>query len=127
MKKIIILFFIIISCNHKDKRDYEDYNDEDFLPVQGIITKVYKKSAINNFIKKDIHFIYNLEKENPSKGYEIYSPYILKEGEPVVILVHKDNDSISFFGSRGIIQEKILLAYLKKCDLDKGIYYGVDY
>lgn len=127
MKKIIILFFIIVSCNQKDKLNYEDYNDEDFLPVQGIITKVYKKGAINNFIKKDVHFIYNLEKEKPSKGYEIYSPYILNEGEPAIILVHKDNDSISFFGGRGIIQKKILLDYLKKCDLDNGTYYGVDY
>ncbi|MDF4221919.1 hypothetical protein PXC01_10015 [Maribacter sp. M208] len=127
MKKTIIIFFVIISCNQKAKLDYEDYNDEDFLPVQGIITKVYKKGAINNFIKKDIHFIYNLEKENPSKGYEVYSPYILNEGEPAIILVHKDNDSISFFGSRGIIHEKVLEDYLKKCDLDKGTYYGVDY
>lgn len=126
MKKIFILFFIITSCNQKYKLAYEDYNDEDFLPVQGIITKVYKKGAINNFIKKDIHFIYNLGKEKPSKGYEVYSPYILNEGEPAIILVHKDNDSISFFGSRGIIQKKLLLDYLKKCDLDNGIYYGVD-
>ncbi|APQ17991.1 hypothetical protein [Maribacter hydrothermalis] len=127
MHKYIILLFLIISCNKKEKLIYEDYNDEDFLPVQGIITKVFKKGAINNFIKKDLHFIYNLEKENPSKGYEINSPYMLNEGEPVIILVHKNNDSISFFGSRGIIQKEILLNYLEKCDLDKRIYYGVEY
>lgn len=74
----------------------------------------------------DIHYVYNLEFDKPNVGSELKSPYILDDGEPVIILVHKDDNEVSFFSSRGIIEENVLLSYLEKCEQIGGGYYGVD-
>ena len=47
------------------------------------------------------------------------------ESEPVIVLVHKDNPSISFMGSLGILEEEILLEYIERFAKIGGSYYGV--
>ena len=130
MKKVCFIIVLISifagGCSEPAKKRYEDYNDEDFIEVQGIITRTNGRSTFQNRIITDIYYVYNLEFDKPNTGYELKSPYILDEGEPVIILVHKDDNNISFFGSRGIIEEKVLLGYLEKCEQMGGGYYGVD-
>ncbi|WP_421813549.1 hypothetical protein [Flagellimonas sp.] len=128
MKKIIfIICFVasLIGCT-ESKKKFEDYNEENFIEVQGIIIKTKRKIDYKNIIKTSIHFIYNLEKERPDVGFELDSPFMLNDGEPVIILVHKDDEQISFFGARGIIDEDVLLSYLEKCEEIGGGYYGLD-
>ncbi|MDF0708274.1 hypothetical protein [Flagellimonas okinawensis] len=128
MKKIIfILCFVVslIGCS-ESKKKFEDYNDDDFIEVQGIIFKTKRKIDYKNISKTSIYFIYNLEKETPDVGFELNSPFMLNDGEPVIILVHKDDEKISFFGARGINEEDVLLSYLEKCEEIGGGYFGLD-
>ena len=129
MKKayfIISIILVFTGCNEPEKKSYEDYDEGDFIEVQGIITKTNARNTLQNHIVTDIHFIYNLNLDKPSVGYELKSPYMLDEGEPVIILVHKEDKNVSFFGARGIIEEEVLLDYLKKCEEIGGGYYGLD-
>ncbi|MCL6275437.1 hypothetical protein M3P19_15590 [Muricauda sp. 2012CJ35-5] len=122
----VLLSLIFLCCEGQTKKKYEDYNDEDFSEVQGIIIKTTRKTDFKNVIKSSIHFIYNLDKERPDMGYELNTSYMVHEGEPVIILVHKDDYKVSYFGARGIVEEDILLNYLDKCEKIGGGYYGVE-
>ena len=123
---LLLILLLCIGCNESAKKKYEDYNDKDFIEVQGILTRSFRKTKFPDRFESDIYFIYNLDKDKPNKGYELGSPYMLDEGEPVIILVHHSNEAISFFGSRGIIEEEVLLKYLDKCNQIGGGYYGVE-
>ena len=117
---------MFLCCKGQTKKSYEDYDDGDFFEVQGIVVKTKRKTDFKNVIKSSIYFIYNLDKDTPDVGYEIDSPFMLDEGEPAIILVHKNDKKISFFGARGIVNEDVLLSYLEKCQQTGGGYYGVD-
>nr|WP_299381222.1 hypothetical protein [Allomuricauda sp.] len=121
----VLLALIFLCCKGQTKK-YEDYNDENFIEVQGIVVKSKRQTDFKNVIKSSIYFIYNLNKERPDIGYEINSPFLLHEGEPAIILVHKNDEKISFFGARGMINEDVLLSYLEKCHQTGGGYYGID-
>ncbi|NER11807.1 hypothetical protein SAMN06265375_1251 [Muriicola jejuensis] len=124
---VLILFFVsFISCDTQKKKGFEEYNEEDFIEVQGILTGSFRKTSFPNRFSSNIYFIYNLHQENPDTGYELDSPYMLDEGVPVIVLVHRDDNNISFFGGTGIIQEDVLLNYLDKCQQIGGGYYGVE-
>ncbi|WP_437400073.1 hypothetical protein [Flagellimonas lutimaris] len=128
MRNIIFIVCLVtsfISCKESNKK-FEDYNDDDFIEVQGIIIKTKRKVDFKNITKTSIYFIYNLDKERPDVGFEVDSPFMLNDGEPVIILVHKDDQKISFFGARGIMDEEVLLSYLEKCEEIGGGYYGLD-
>ncbi len=85
---------------------YEDYDEDDFYPVQGIITKVTPTSnPFDNPHNKVIYFDYNLEKITPLQGSESNINLMLKAGDPIIVLVYKANDEISFFGGFGIIDD----------------------
>ena len=99
---------MFLCCKGQTKKSYEDYDDGDFLEVQGIVVKTKRKTDFKNVIKSSIYFIYNLDKDTPDVGYEIDSPFMLDEGEPAIILVHKNDKKISFFGARGIVNEDVL-------------------
>ena len=125
---IISLSVIVMGCNEQIQKKYEDYNEEDFIEVQGIITKTIKKYNYQNMVETDIYYIYDLGKEKPTKGYELKAPYMPIEGAPAIILVHKDDKNVTFFARSGILDEgeKVLLDYLKKCEEIGGGYYGLD-
>lgn len=125
---IIPLLFVVIGCNDDPtKKRYEDYNEEDFIEVQGIVTKVEKKHGYQNLVV-NISYIYNLGQEKPTKGYELGSPFIPIEGGAAIILVHKEDEKVTFFSQSGILdeEEEVLLGYLEKCEQIGGGYYGVD-
>jgi len=129
MKRILcISFIIIISCKNDSVRRYEDYNEEDFIEVQGIVVKTIKKNNFQNFIETDIHYIYNLELEKPILGKELKSEYMPYEGSPAIILVHRKDKNITFFSRSGTLidQESVYLSYLEKCEQIGGGYYGLD-
>ena len=123
---LFTLLFLAFGCGNPAKKEYEDYNEDDFVEVQGILTRTFGKARFPDKFRTDIYFIYNLDKENPDTGFELGSPYMLDEGEPIIVLVHRNDHKISFFGTRGIIEEEILLKYLDKCNQIGGGYYGVE-
>jgi len=122
----VLSCLIFLNCSENKKVKYEDFDEKDFIEVQGIITKTVGRKTFQNRASNDIYFIYYLNNEKPFVGYELQSPYILDNGEPVIVLVHKNNKNISFFGARGIIDEEGLLTYLRKCEEIGGGYFGVD-
>ena len=117
MKKqnyLILLLFIalIYSCGEKK---YEDYNENDFNEVQGVISKV--KPSSNPFDSSrvtDIEYFYYLRKKEPFRGGEKNIDLYLNPGQPIVILVHKKDSTINFYGYNGTINID---------DLEKGIKY----
>lgn len=127
-KLFFIICLVFINCNESSVKRYEDYNEEDFIEVQGIVMRTVKKNNFQNFIETDIHYIYNLGHEKPTVGKELKSDYMPHEGEPAIILVHKEDKNITFYGYSGILDEgeDVLLEYLKKCEEIGGGYYGVD-
>ena len=112
MKKIIfyllIIGFVNFSCNQKKDKSYWDYNENDFYMTQGIISDIKLRY---DYLKmrhlRDVYFIYHLDFEKPMEGVEKGTDYRLNIGEPVIILVHKKDSSISFFGHRGLVDERM--------------------
>tara|TARA_R110002167_G_scaffold258239_2_gene464826 strand:+ start:759 stop:1166 length:408 start_codon:yes stop_codon:yes gene_type:complete len=125
--QIIILFLLLIGCKEQSTKNYEDYDENDFIEVQGILIKSIRNTVYPDGFEADLYFIYNLDQDKPNTGYEKGTPYIdLYNGDPITVLVHRENSEISFYGSSGIIEEDILLEYLDKCVQIGGEYYGVD-
>ena len=61
---LILTTFLMLSCGGNEKR-YEDYDDKDFVEVQGIIIKVNKRYTFQNIIETDLFYVYNLQFDNP--------------------------------------------------------------
>ena len=129
MRKILIISLIILfyGCKEKSSKNFEDYNEEDFIEVQGLIIKVEKEFAYQNR-KVDITYIYDLEKDNPTIGHEKNAPFILMVGQPRVIMVHKYEDNVSFLGINNYVEDEndLIKKYLEKSDRFGVEYYGVD-
>ncbi|MCX7549176.1 hypothetical protein OS188_14560 [Xanthomarina sp. F1114] len=128
MKKIItillILTFGLFSCESEKK--YSDYNEADFYEVQGIINSAIPTSnTFDNPIVKDIRFTYFLDYQNPKKGIERnLKMFEAKNGYPLIVLVHKDDENISFYGRVGILEnlndkEKEFLSQHFQIEMDK--------
>ena len=122
----VLIVFLVISCKELTIKRYENYNEDDFIEVQGIVTKTVGRKTLQNTARNDIYFVYNLNKERPDVGFELKSPYVLNNGGPVIVLVHKKDSDVSSFGARGILNEDVLLSYLEKCEEMGGGYFGVD-
>ena len=129
MKKLLIISLIILfqGCKEKSTKNFEDYNEEDFVEVQGIIIKVETEFSYQNR-KVDVTYIYDLEKDNPTIGNEKNSPFILMVGQPRVIMVHKYEDNVSFLGINTYVEDEndLIKKYLEKSDQFGVEYYGVD-
>ena len=104
-KRILTFIFLTTclilnsSCSDKKKNtnlEYEDYNPENFYEVTG---RVIENRLSYHIPKTNILFYeYFLEKENPLKGQEENLKVHLNKGEKFVVLVHKKDSTISFFG-----------------------------
>lgn len=104
-KRILTLIFLIItatsilSCsNSKNNKglEYEDYDPEEFYEVIG---RVKENRFSYQLPRTNILFYeYFLEKEKPLEGYEKGIRASLKKGEKFIVLVHKKDRTISFFG-----------------------------
>ena len=94
--------FIFISCT-KEKR-YQDYNENEFYEAQGIITKVYQTSSVfDESYNKLMDYTYAINDSVflEGKEKEFYKAWNI--GQPIVVLVHKKDSSISFYARDGIV------------------------
>jgi hypothetical protein len=93
----------LISCESKKK--YSDYDESDFYEVQGIINQANPTSDPFDLpIVKDISFTYFLDRTNPKTGIEKnLEMFEAQDGYPLIVLVHKEDENISFYGKVGIL------------------------
>lgn len=109
-KRIVFncLFFIFLySCGSVEKK-YEDYKENEFYEVQGIITKIFNSSDLFDSPRvKTIFYDYHLELPVPIQGKEENIDLVLKAGDLIVVLVHEKDITVSFFGRYGIIDENL--------------------
>ena len=99
---IVFLFLFLFSCDREKK--YQDYNEKDFYEVQGVITKVYQTysifdSSYNNLM--DYSYAINDSVYLEGKEREFHKAW--QFGDPIVILVHRDDSSISFYARNGVV------------------------
>ncbi|MEP0212404.1 MAG: hypothetical protein ABJD66_04260 [Cellulophaga sp.] len=129
MRKFLIISIILLyyGCKEQSIKSYKDYNEQDFVEVQGLIIKVEKEFAYQNR-KVDVTYIYNLEKDKPTVGHEKNTPFIPMAGEPKVILVHKYEENVTFLGGNTYIEDEkdLIKKYLEKSARFGVEYYGVD-
>lgn len=108
MRKTIILLLTccigLFSCESEKK--YSDYKESDFYQVQGIINYVTQTSnPFDNSTKKNVSFTYFLDRKNPKTGSEKnLNMFEAKNGYPLIVLVLKENENISFYGRVGILE-----------------------
>ncbi|RKF04382.1 hypothetical protein C8N26_1049 [Tenacibaculum lutimaris] len=98
----LIIFIVFFSCS-KEKR-YEDFNENDFYEVQGIITKVYQTSSVfDSSYNKLMDYSYALNDSVFLNGSEkeFYKAWVV--GEPIVVLVHKKDSKINFYARNGVL------------------------
>ncbi|UOB18935.1 hypothetical protein [Abyssalbus ytuae] len=112
---ILLITFFTISCN--SKKGYEDYNENDFYEVQGIVTYVeHSTDPFDSPQIKNIKFNYFLDLEIPLNGAENgLNIFKIAKGYPVIVYVHKDDTNTSFYGKIGLVDslnEKEII-YLK--------------
>ncbi|MCA0133891.1 hypothetical protein [Winogradskyella alexanderae] len=96
--------FGLSSC--ESKKRYSDYNESDFYEVQGFIESAIPTSdPFDSPTEKDIRFKYFLDRDNPISGMENdLEMFEAKTGFPLIVLVHKDDENISFYGRVGILE-----------------------
>lgn len=130
---ILILLFGLLSCESEKK--YSDYNEADFYEVQGIIDNVAQNNNLFDSPRiKNVGFTYFLDRPTPKKGIEKnidlfelergYSIYEIQNGYPLIVLVHKNDENISFYGQIGILdnlnpKEKKFLTEHFQNEMDK--------
>ncbi|WP_159431785.1 hypothetical protein [Aequorivita viscosa] len=113
---LIMLSLGLFSCESEKK--YSDFKESDFYEVQGIINYANPTSdPFDSPTEKNISFTYFIDRPNPKTGIENeLEMFEAKNGYPLIVLVHKDDENISFYGRVGILgnlneKEK---AFLKK-------------
>lgn len=99
---LIFLFLVLISC--KNEKKYKDYKETDFYEVQGTVTNNYETSSpFDSPYNKLIDYCYILKDSTILFGKENEFYLDLNLGQPVVILVHKKDPKISFYGRTGLL------------------------
>lgn len=103
MKRIVTLLILvslmIMGCRSStnDKGlSYADFEPEEFYEVEGrVLSNLLGFSLPRNRV---LNYEYFLDQETPLVGYERNIHTTLKPGERFVVLVHKQDSTISFFG-----------------------------
>lgn len=107
-----LLFLIIIITFFSCKNENEsDYNEDDYYKAQGIIIKV--NTNFSNFHRKfsnNYVYAYRLDLSEPLIGFSD-SEFVLRNNEPLVIMVNKKDSLDSFIAHRGIIDKKTLAEF----------------
>lgn len=107
MKNLFLILLFVLGCSEK-KKTYYDYNENEFYEVQGVITKTVPTSdPFDSPRKRNIFYDYHLDFSPPLKGSENGIDLVLRVGDPIVVLVHKDDINITFYGRFGIIDESL--------------------
>lgn len=103
--KLITLTLVVVFFSCDSKRKYSDYNESDFYEVQGIINYANPDTApFNSYTIKNISYTYFLDRENPKIGIEKNLDMSeAQKGLPLIVLVHKSDENISFYGRVGIL------------------------
>lgn len=121
---VILLLTLFYSCKEETKKkeniiDLSEYNEEDYYKVQGIVVKnSVHFNYVDKFNKKSIFYIYRLDLNQPLVGIEENTNLKINPEEPVAVMVHKRDSTISFIGHRGIIDEDLLVEYLTRPNSD---------
>ena len=101
-KSLVIAALFCFSCE-KEKR-YEDYNEDDFYEAQGVVTKVYQTSSVfDSSFNKLIDYTYAINDSIFLEGKEVEFYKAWRFGQPIIVLVHKKDSSISFYARDGIL------------------------
>ena len=103
MKRIIALLILVsmlmlgCSSSTNDKGlSYTDFEPEEFYEVEGrVLSNLLSFSLPRNRV---LNYEYFLDQETPLNGYELNIHRTLKPGERFIVLVHKQDSTISFFG-----------------------------
>ncbi|MFD0990880.1 hypothetical protein ACFQ1R_12295 [Mariniflexile jejuense] len=114
-KEIIFILSTIVFLNCESEKKFSDYNELDFYEVQGIINYVgSNKNPFDSQRIKDVSFSYFLDRPVPIKGIEKninlfeldarFPMYESSNGYPLIVLVHKKDENISFYGQIGILE-----------------------
>ena len=108
---ISTLVFLTVSC----EKDYNDYNPRDFYEVQGIVTDVIPtQNPFDDPWDSYIYWEYHFDRHPPLKGSEKETELMINKGYPIVVLVHKDDINISFFGRLGFSNDSLHQEWIKK-------------
>lgn len=107
LKKSLFLILILGLgfCSCTSKKKYSDYKPTDFYEVQGIIESASPtKDPFDSSVQKDIRFTYFLDREHPISNTEHdLEMFEAQSGYPLIVLVHKTDETISFYGRVGIL------------------------
>lgn len=117
----LLFIFLFCSCNWEQKKNnpYENFNENDYYKVQGIVVNVSSNfNYVDKFSKRDIKFIYHLELTKPLFSVEKNSVLFFDPGDPVVVMLRKKDSTDPFIAHRGIFDEDLLVEYLTKEDSD---------
>ncbi|NCT11094.1 MAG: hypothetical protein GW772_13595 [Flavobacteriia bacterium] len=129
---VILLSTSLNSCKEETKKsedgiDLSEYKEEDYYKVQGIVVKnSLHFNYVDKFNKKSIFYIYRLDLDKPLVGIEENTKLIINPEEPIAVMVHKRDSTISFIGHRGIIDEDLLVEYLTRPDGDYEKWFVKD-
>ncbi|MEN8886167.1 MAG: hypothetical protein ABF246_07235 [Winogradskyella sp.] len=101
---MILLGLGLASC--ESEKRYSDYNESDLYEVRGFIESSSPTSdPFDNPTEKNIRFKYFLDRDNPKSGMENdLEMFEAKTGFPLIVLVHKNDENISFYGRVGILE-----------------------
>lgn len=130
---IIITVVIFTSFACKEKKDSQtlevsprskEYREEDYDIVQGIVLKMVpnEENESSTNTKNDIYYVYNIDQNEPKTGIEKNSEARFGEDDLIMVMVNKENASLSFIDRRGMINQELLYQYLKRAD---SSYYRI--
>jgi hypothetical protein len=129
MKKVLFGLFIILGCQNKEGLKYQDFNDDDFTNVPGIVTKITRTPIVApRWYEYNVFYAYNLTSDTVLIGKKMDANIVVNKGDGIYILVHKENPKISFIGQGRLVpnDEYIIQDYLKKSAENGVEFYGVD-
>ena len=109
IKNMLLMIVLILTLSSCGNKKYEDYSPDDFYEVQGTITRVKRTSStFDSYMMSNMNYMFYGVSDKYIDGFEPNIDIIIKIGQPVVILVHKEDENINFYGYKGIIDEPIL-------------------
>lgn len=117
------------NCKSEATPKYEDFNEEDFLMVPGIVIKKTRTPIVGGrrWYEYNIYYAYNLDSDTVLVGKEMDVELAVSEGDGIYVLVHKEDENVSFLGRGRIVpsEEHIIENYLEKSKEQGVKYYGV--
>lgn len=117
----LIIITIICSCKNDNKsgRNEVDYNEDDYYKTQGIVIRVntnyinFERKFINNYV-----YAYRLDLNEPLIGF-CGPEFVMRNKEPIIVMVNKKDSLDSFVGYRGIIDKKMLEEFKENLKLNE--------